>query len=282
MLVRYFQPSPDLREYVRLLQLVHLQFSATDVLPFKSYWPRPENCLAFTPRDNEFIEDFDGKNRIIKPRAALIGQPTFVTNRHVGRHCLVFQVVFQTGALFRLTGIPSCEMSNQIIDAEAIFSKEINFVNERLSSTDNYNEMTLIVENFIRYLIKRKSTHSSKDLLPIDKVSQFMVGSSTYSMDILADKACLSVRQFNRKFIERTGVSPKVFSRLVRFDKAVLLKNAQPDKDWLSIALETDYYDYQHLVRDYKDFTKLTPNGFYEADTRAPERAFGVREVALF
>lgn len=279
MLVRYFQPSPDLREYVRLLQLVHLQFSPTDVLPFKPYWPRPENCLAFTPRDNEIIEEFDGKNRIIKPRAAIIGQPTCVTNRHVGRHCLIFQVVFQTGALFRLTGIPSHEICNQIIDAEAIFSKEINLVNERLSSTDNYDEMTMIIENFLRYLIKRKGVHSSKDLLLIDKVSHLMFNSSNHSMDILADKACLSVRQFNRIFLERTGVSPKVFSRLVRFDKAVLLKNANPDKDWLSIALETDYYDYQHLVRDYKDFTKLTPNGFFEAETKAPERTFGVKET---
>jgi len=279
MLVRYFQPSPDLREYVRLLQLVHLQFSPTDVLPFKPYWPRPENCLAFTPRDHEIIEEFNGKNIIIKPRAALIGQSTFVTNRHVGRHCLIFQVVFQTGALFRLTGIPSYEICNQIIDAEIVFSKEISLVNERLSSTDNYEEMTMIIENFLRYLINRKDRHSSKDLLPIDKVSQLMFNSLNSSMDILADKACLSVRQFNRKFIERTGVSPKVFSRLVRFDKAVLLKNANPDKDWLSIALETNYYDYQHLVRDYKDFTKLTPNGFYEADTKAPERTFGVKET---
>ena len=57
------------------------------------------------------------------------------------------------------------------------------------------------------------------------------------------------------------------------------LKNAQPRLDWLSVAVELGYYDYQHLVRDFKEFTQLTPNAFYDVDTKAPERAFGVAET---
>ena len=56
-------------------------------------------------------------------------------------------------------------------------------------------------------------------------------------------------------------------------------KNAQPTKDWLSVALDSGYYDYQHLVRDFKEFTSLTPNAFLLADGQSPERAFGVRET---
>jgi hypothetical protein len=47
----------------------------------------------------------------------------------------------------------------------------------------------------------------------------------------------------------------------------------------LSTALETDYHDYQYLVRDYKDFTKLTINGFFEGATKLPEHIFGVKET---
>jgi transcriptional regulator GlxA family with amidase domain len=86
----------------------------------------------------------------------------------------------------------------------------------------------------------------------------------------------LSVRQFIRKFEERTGVSPKTFDRIVRFDRAYRLKNNRPDLDWLSIALYSDYYDYQHLAKDYKDFTNSTPVGFYDIDLKAPERTFGL------
>ncbi|MBK6977814.1 MAG: AraC family transcriptional regulator [Cytophagaceae bacterium] len=60
--------------------------------------------------------------------------------------------------------------------------------------------------------------------------------------------------------------------------RAFRLKNAFPDKDWLSIALECGYYDYQHLVKDYKEFTGMSPAAFYFQDTQSPERAFGIVE----
>jgi hypothetical protein len=41
------------------------------------------------------------------------------------------------------------------LDAQAVFSKEINLVNERLNSTDNYLEMVHIVEDFLYYLVRQ-------------------------------------------------------------------------------------------------------------------------------
>ena len=54
------------------------------------------------------------------------------------------------------------------------------------------------------------------------------------------------------------------------------LKNARPAIDWLSIGIELGYYENQHLVRDFKEFTHLKPNAFLEADTKSPERVFGM------
>lgn len=273
----YRLPHPALRDHVRLLQIVACTFpSSMTQLPVKAYWPRAESCLTFFPKDPEKIEyGFDGKP-IESPRSRLYGQHTIATNRHVGRDFMVFQVQFQPGALYRLTGIPSHELSNTFVDAEAVFSKEIRLVNERLSYTRHYTEMISIVEDFLFYLINR----SKKQLLPVDKVSRLIVErTGNISLDWLADQACLSQRQLYRQFMEREGVSPKLYARVARFEHIMKLKNAQPHKDWLTIALELGYYDYQHLVRDFKEFTHLTPNGFLIAEGKAPERAFGVAEV---
>jgi len=273
----YRLPHPALRDYVRLLQIVACTFpSSMPELPVKAYWPRAENCLAFFPKDPEKIEyGFDGKP-LESPRSRLYGQHTIATNRYVGRDFMVFQIQFQPGALYRLTGIPSHELSNTFVDAEAVFSKEIRLVNERLSYTHHYTEMIAIVEDFLFYLVNR----AKKQLLPVDKVSRLIVErTGNISLDWLADQACLSQRQFYRQFMEREGVSPKTYARVARFEHAMKLKNAQPHKDWLTIALELGYYDYQHLVRDFKEFTHLTPNGFLIAEGKAPERAFGVAEV---
>jgi len=71
------------------------------------------------------------------------------------------------------------------------------------------------------------------------------------------------------------GVSPKFLARISRFDKAFSLKQINPSLDWLSIALQTGYNDYQHLVKDYKDLTGLSPNQFHEIESKSPERLFG-------
>lgn len=282
MLLHYCLPSPALREYVRLLQLIHFDFSASvAALPVKPYWPRPENCLAFYLRDPEAVAYATSSQLVAKPRVALIGQPTELTHRHVGRHCLVLQVVFQPGALYRLIGLPGQELTNTFVDAEAVFPREISRVAERLGSASHYAEMTAIVEAFLLQLVQQRR----HERLPIDKVSQLLLGHTRLgqpaglSVEQLASAACLSVKQYYRKSVERLGVGPKLFGRITRFDQAIKLHNAHPTPDWLSVALAAGYHDYQHLVRDFKDFTTRTPTGFAQQENQAPERVFGFVET---
>ncbi|MBD2705360.1 AraC family transcriptional regulator [Spirosoma sp. BT702] len=274
-------PSPALGEYVRQHQIVGVTFADTTTPPIKPYWPRPQNCLAFFPREAQHVHTPDGTGPGKTFRSDLIGQPTIVTNRHVGHDFVVFQVIFQPGALFRLTGIPANELANQFLDAETVFSSEIHSVNERLSSTDDPFEMVDIVEAFLHYLVRRQRKVNSRfDCLPIDKVSQFLLQNPTsFSLDWLADQANLSPRQFYNSFVQRMGISPKLYARIARFDQTMKLKSTQPHKDWLHIAIEMGYYDYQHMARDFKEFTTLTPIEFFQAETDAPERAFGNAET---
>jgi AraC-like DNA-binding protein len=75
------------------------------------------------------------------------------------------------------------------------------------------------------------------------------------------------------------GVSPKLYARIVQFGQAVKLKNANPGTDWLSIALHLGYCDYQHLSKDCKEFTGLTPAAFHWGVEPGPERTFGHKET---
>jgi transcriptional regulator GlxA family with amidase domain len=87
-----------------------------------------------------------------------------------------------------------------------------------------------------------------------------------HSIDSLAAAACLSARQFERSFVERVGMGPKLYSRIVRFDRAFRLKEREPAADWLSVALACGYYDYRHLVRDFRDFAGVTPPALLAAE----------------
>ena len=275
MLLKDFAPPADLAHVVQLYRIVHFRFDPGQELPAKAYPPRPEQCLAFYPRDRETVEFQQSGKQVRDVPVVLYGQFSEVTKRIVGRDFLVFQVVFLPGAIYRLTGMPSSEITNQYIDAQVVFGPALNDVNERLYHAKGYAQMQSIVSDFVRGLAGKEKRPG----LPIDAACiRLLETDPGLGLDAVAREACLGVRQMERKFKERTGVSPKLFARIIRFDKAFRLRNARPDLDWLRIAVECNYHDYQHLAKEYRDFTGLGPNAFHEIENKAPERRFGLVE----
>ncbi|MEP6627724.1 MAG: helix-turn-helix domain-containing protein [Ginsengibacter sp.] len=174
--------------------------------------------------------------------------------------------------MFRITGIPSHQLNNCYLDAEAIFSKDIKEVNDKLNDAANFNAMVIVVESFLLTQINR----GVKEFHRLDHVSNRILQSNeNLNIESLARESCLSLRQYERKFIERMGISPRYFNKIVRFENAFRMKNKQPHLDWLTIAIHCGYYDYQHLVKDYKKFTTQTPTEFHLLDSLSPERKFG-------
>ena len=272
MVLSEFSPSPRLAEFVRVYRVVHFVFDDITKIPFKPYPPRPEHCLSFYPRDTETVEYINNGTKIRNLKAVLIGQQSEVTNRFVGKDFLVFQIVFSPGGLYRLTGIPSQQLNNCYFDAETIFEKDIKEVNDKLNDATNFNEMVVVIELFLLKQINR----GVKEFHRLDQVSNLILKTDKIlNVEWLAKESCLSLRQYERRFMERMGVSPSYFSKVVRFENAFRMKNKEPHLDWLSIAIRCGYHDYQHLTKDYKAFTNQSPTAFHLLDNTSPERKFG-------
>lgn len=274
MLLKDIGPHPSLTEFVRCYRIAHFNFVQASEPVLKAYSPRPEVCLHFFLREREVVQLGNGPKKDYQFRVVLAGQQTSVINRYLlGPNFLTFNIVFQPAAIFRLTGISAFELTNQYLDAEAIFSRNIRLVWEQLQSAASYNYMIAIADRFMQSL----TSSTPKEAHRLDTVSKWMIQSGgKASLDWLASESCLSTKQFTRKFYERTGVNPKTYLRIIRFTKALNLKNAFSYRDWLSIALECGYVDYQHLVKDYKEFTQHTPHDFYLLESKSPERRLGL------
>jgi AraC-like DNA-binding protein len=275
LLLKDFTPSLSVNDFVQLYRIVHLVFDKNDNVPFKAYPPRPEQCLAFYPFDTEKVKYATNGRLVQGLSSVLYGQFTEVTQRYIGHQFLVFQVIFYPGALFRLTGISSAEITNEYMDAELVFSSRLREVNEKLFHAPSYPAMIGIVEDFLLDLIQKQK----KEKRPIDVACKYMFqNEGKHSVEQLSKEACLSMRQFERNFKDRVGVNPKLYERIARFDRAFRLKNSLPSLDWLRIAVECGYHDYQHLAKEYKDFTGLSPIAFHQLEDKAPERTFGLSE----
>lgn len=272
MILKDFRPSAVLDEWIKCYRIVHFSFEGDAMPPPKPYTPRPEQCLAFYPLDTEKVS-YSGKHEVIQNvRVALIGQHTQVSMREVGKEFLVIQVIFQPGALFRLLRVPMHELFNQYIDGTIFFNNDVNFVNEQLYHAIGYHAMIEILNIFFQDKVNKVKTEGSR----VDPLIKVLNLSTSFSLDKMAKLSCYSFKQFERNFFTRTGVSPSYYQRLVRFDHAFRLKNLPDSKTWQEIAWECNYSDYQHLSKDYKEFTGYTPRAFHLLGS--PEESLGLAE----
>jgi AraC-like DNA-binding protein len=76
-------------------------------------------------------------------------------------------------------------------------------------------------------------------------------------LDWAARHAGLSARQFRRRCLEESGLTPKHLCRVLRFRRACAL--AARGARWVSIAGDTGYFDQAHLIRDFREFTGAAP-----------------------
>ena len=78
----------------------------------------------------------------------------------------------------------------------------------------------------------------------------------------LADAAGLSLRHFQRRFRQLTGLNPKHYARICRIGYAVHRKELEPDLSWTALALDAGYADQSHFIRDFKALTGTVPGEF--------------------
>ncbi len=219
--------------------------------------PVPEQCLYFYPKSLPTPFDANGKpitayNNIIAGQAVTGGSKLLVPNQY----CM-FKILFQPSGFYRLFGTPMTLFADTTVETVSVLGNPVNNLREQIANAKGFVDMVTAAETF---LLNQIST-SKIDLLPIDKVLQ-QSDFYRFSLDQLASDACLSARQFERKFLERTGVSPKIYQRVVRFNQALKIKNAQPHRPWIDITYACGYFDQMHLLRDFRQFTGQTPTFF--------------------
>jgi AraC-like DNA-binding protein len=275
VILKDFSPSVGLQEYVVKYQVFRFFFEKEILPPVKFHAPRPEHCITFYLRDKQRFNYLKTETILTYPQCVINGMYTVPVFRFGGNDFWAIKVVLQPSTLYHLVATPLTELSNKFIDAEEVWGARVRTVCERLNSLDKLDAMIPVIETFLLSLVKELN----KTILPIDKAADYLLqGEEGIKLNWLANQSCLSPRQFTRKFEERIGVNAKTFQRIIRFDRAFRMKNRNPDHDWLSIAIQCGYYDYQHLVKDYKEFTGYTPPAFYEIEKKSPERFFGLYE----
>jgi len=273
MICKRISPGLSVSQYVKEYLLLDMVFDTKAPAPIKAYPVNPEEGMTFQMKGSLIAHSPELNLSETRPKTCIFGQPNARQNYYQTHEFMLVHVRFHPGALYQLLRIPMPELVHKNIDAELILGPEMKQVHDQLANASDYDAIPMILDAFFRKKINRIKS----PLHPIDKIGQLIVANPQgFNLARFANEACLSIRQFEKRFVQKIGVTPKYYARICRFYQAYELKEFQPELDWLSIALQTGYSDYQHLVKDFKQFAGTAPNSLIQASNQNPERRLNI------
>lgn len=75
----------------------------------------------------------------------------------------------------------------------------------------------------------------------------------------VADALGVSERHLRRRFTHAVGMSPKAYTKLARFRRAVAFARRTRAPQWAEVAARAGYYDQAHLIADFRVIAGVTP-----------------------
>ncbi len=272
MICKRMLPCAELRYLIREYLVAQFAFKdLSEFPPIRAYPTNPEEAIRFIITGKLFTNNPATGITRETPTISLIGQPTARQNLQITHEYLMLYVRFQPGSLFKLLHIPMTMLIDQHVDATAILGKEISELFEQLGFCSTHDAMISILNN---YFLK-KSSCLKNNSHPVDDIGRMILQNPQgFNLEKTANEACLSYRQFEKRFEQLIGITPKYYARICRFYQAFELKEYNPELDWLSIAVKTGYNDYQHLAKDFKEFAGTTPNVLIQESLNSPSRMF--------
>ena len=81
------------------------------------------------------------------------------------------------------------------------------------------------------------------------------------NIENVANRYGITSRYLQKLFLQYTGLTPKLYSKINRFQNSLRLV-IKKDISLTSIAYDCGYFDQSHFIRDFKSFTGLTPSDY--------------------
>jgi AraC-like DNA-binding protein len=184
--------------------------------------------------------------------------PPTANRRLIGAH-------FVPGGAFPFLQMPLEELRNQHIELEALFGTGARELRHRLLSVKSGAEQFAILETFLLRQFVKSRTHHSAVAFALGRFG--LIGQPPRRIDKLRRDVGLSGRRFSRVFSEQVGLTPKLFARLNRFQRAVRLLSQTRDINWGEIVFAAGYYDQAHLIHEFQSVSGVTPIGYVSRQT---------------
>ena len=256
-LFKFYKPKPPLSKFVDNLWLYEgnereHKTQTERILPTGTFE------LAINLRQNELLfYDAERPENFSRFSGAVVsgahGRGFVVDTTEVA--CII-GVHFKPGGAFPFLGLPAGDLADSHVDLETIAGPFAARLRERLCEARTSAERFKLLEQALLSRLCQSAEHHYAVSTALEVFEKHHLGPTVRET---AKYLGLSQRRFIQVFKAEVGLTPKLFSRIQRFQhaRAVIQQNHSPN--WAAVASDLGYFDQSHLIREFLEFSGLSP-----------------------
>jgi AraC-like DNA-binding protein len=178
-------------------------------------------------------------------------------------------VQFKPGGAFPFLGVPAGELHNLNVSLESLWGRKAEELRDRLleaatpSARFHILEQALLEQALLpQGLLAQAQAAGRRHPAVTYALNAFQAAPHDQTIAEVTRRTGLSPKWFIELFRAQVGLTPKLYSRLRRFQTALaLIGNGRPP-DWSVLAPACGYYDQAHFIRDFRVFSGLNPTEY--------------------
>lgn len=263
-------PSPCLRPYVRLMWASAPAGAAAEQPGAREHvLPTGGMHLVFRlagPPLRLFRDDADthgytvGYAMVGGSRCGFFVRDVSVETRSVG-------VMLQPGAARALLGAPEDALAERHTPLEALWGADAGFALEQLHGTDSLARQLAILDALLSARLSASAMHGLHPAVAHALAGLYSAGGNAKAGTIreLVKQSGYSHRRFIALFRGMTGIAPKQYARMLRFDRVIGQFALVPAQPWVELALDAGYSDQAHFSREFLAIAGMSPEAYRRA-----------------
>ena len=160
------------------------------------------------------------------------------------------------------------QFNNRVSDFRDVMDSSVGVLHSRLLETSDLRQRVEIVEKFLFKRLSLSGKQQGRVQLIGGIIKELKQEDFFDNIENVASRYGITSRYLQKLFLQYTGLTPKLFSKINRFQNSLLLVSKQ-NESLTSIAYECGYFDQSHFIREFKSFTGHTPSGFNPENSSA-------------
>jgi AraC-like DNA-binding protein len=160
-------------------------------------------------------------------------------------------------ALTHLYSLNMWTLTDRVVDLHSLFRDEFRLLEQLLYSVIDHARRIDVLNDYF----KKAVTTIVVDSLVDRAINHISHKQGIVTVAELCVVTGVGERQLENLFRKWVGLSPKLYSRIIRFN--YIFDLVQSNKgNWSDLAYEASYYDQSHFIRNFKNFTGENPSNY--------------------